>query len=116
MRKPIKFIKIIFFVLIILTILCYSYYQMKDYLKGPVLVLTEPVDNSTLYQNDILVKGYAKNISYISMNGGQIFTNQAGQFGEEILLSEGLNIIEIVVKDKYGRQNQQTLNLVYLVK
>lgn len=114
MNNPIKFIKIIFSILLVLGILGYIYYQMNDYLKGPILVLTEPADNSTLYQNDVLIKGYAQNISYISMNGRQIFTDQTGQFSEEILLAKGFNVVEIVVEDKYGRKNQQTLKLVYL--
>jgi len=116
MKNPIKSIKITFFTLLTLGIFYYVYHQMEDYLKGPVLVLTEPSDNSTLYQDDVLIKGYAQNISYISMNGKQIFTDQTGQFSEEMLLAEGFNLIEIVVEDKYGRKNQQTLKLVYLEK
>ena len=116
MKNPVKLIKIILYILIVIAILGYSYYQMKDYLKGPILVLTEPVDNSTFYQDDILIKGYAKNISYISMNGRQIFTDQTGQFSEELLLSKGFNIVEVTVEDKYGRKNQQVVKLVYSAK
>ena len=113
MDKPIRFIKIISFSAIVLIILGYSYYQTKDYLKGPILELIEPANNSTHYQNDVTIKGYAKNISYISMNGRQIFTDQSGQFSEKILLSEGYNIIDISTEDKYERKNQKILKLVY---
>jgi len=116
MNEPIKIIKTIFFIIIISIVIGYTYYQTNDYLRGPILELIEPTDNSTHNQSKITIKGYAKNISYISMNGRQIFTNQAGQFSEEILLSEGYNIISVSTKDKYERENQKILKLVYLVK
>ncbi len=114
MQNPMKLIKIILFSLVIVSVLSYSYYQTRGYLKGPILELTEPADNSTHYQSKVTIKGYAKNISYINMNGKQIFTDQSGKFSEETLLAEGLNIISIVTKDKYERENEKILRLVYL--
>lgn len=107
MQNPMKLIKIILFSLVIVSVLSYSYYQTRGYLKGPILELTEPADNSTHYQSKVTIKGYAKNISYINMNGKQIFTDQSGKFSEETLLAEGLNIISIVTKDKYERENEK---------
>ena len=111
-----KLLKIIFFSIIIVAVLSYSYYQTKDYLTGPVLELTEPADNATLFQSRVTIKGYTKNISYLNMNGKQIFTDPSGQFSEETLLAKGLNIISIIAKDKYERENKKILRLVYLVK
>ena len=113
MNEPVKIIKTTFFITLILIVLGYAYYQTNDYLKGPILELTEPTNNSTLNQSEIIIKGYAKNISYISMNGRQIFTDQVGQFSERILLAEGYNIIKISTKDKYERENEKILKLVY---
>lgn len=113
MNNPVKLIKIASFSFIILIVLVYSYYQTQEYLKGPVLEVTEPVANSTQSQNKITVKGYAKNISYLSMDGRQIFTNPSGEFSEDILLSKGYNIIDISAQDKYEREKQVVLQLVY---
>ena len=113
MNNPMKFVKIIFFSTIILVILGYTYYQTDGYLKGPILELTEPANNSIHSQSEVMIKGYAKNISYISMNDRQIFTDQLGQFSEKILLSEGYNVIEVSTKDKYERENEKILKLVY---
>lgn len=102
------------FTLIFLAVSAYSYYQTRGYLRGPLLELTEPINNSTHYESNVKIKGNAKNISYISMNGRQIFTDPSGNFEERILLSKGYNIISISTKDKYERKNQKTLKLVYL--
>ena len=114
MNKPIKILKITFFIVIFLVASAYSYYQTKGYLAGPVLEITEPLNNSTQYQSNISIKGNAKNISYISMNGRQIYTNPEGEFEENILLSKGYNIIDISAKDKYERETKKTLKLVNL--
>ena len=114
MKKPIKFIKLILLLIAFLLILFYAYYQTKGYLKGPILELTEPADGATLFQSAVTVKGFAKNIAYLSLNGRQIFTDPTGQFSEKILLNEGFNLVEITTKDKYERKNKKKLRLVYL--
>ncbi len=116
MQNPIKLIKIILGSLIVVLVLSYTYYQTKDYLRGPILELDNPKNNSAHHQSNVTIEGYAKNISFISMNGRQIFTNQSGQFSEEILLSKGINIVDIFAKDKFERENEKILKLVYLVK
>ncbi|MEA2112609.1 MAG: hypothetical protein U9P50_01380 [Patescibacteria group bacterium] len=116
MQNPIKLIKIILASLIVISVLSYTYYQTKDYLKGPILELDSPKNNSTHHQNSVAIEGHAKNISFISMNGRQIFTDQSGRFSEEVILSKGINIIDIFAKDKFERENEKILNLVYLVK
>ena len=114
MNKPVKVLKIIFLGLIILFVIGYAYYQTQGYLKGPILTITEPLDNSTLHQAVLTVKGMATNIAYISLDGRQIFTSPTGEFSEDILLLSGYNILEISAKDKYERSAQKILHLVYL--
>ena len=105
--------KISIIVIIIAITLGYAYYQTQDYIKGPLLELTAPINGST-HQNDVvIIKGNAQNISYISLNGRQIFTDQSGNFSETILLAEGYNLVKVSVQDKYKREVQKILELVY---
>ncbi len=106
-------VKILSFALIISVALGYAYYQTRDYLKGPVLELYAPENGSTHHIGTVVVEGFAKNISYISVNDKQIFTDQEGNFNEKILLAEGYNVIKISSKDKYQRENQKVLEVVY---
>lgn len=91
----------------------YSYYQTKAFLTGPVLEITEPLNGSLLTDNPITIRGYTKNISYISINDRQIFVNETGNLDIEMLLSPGYNIIKVSAKDKYEREIQKQLELVF---
>ncbi|MCK4386723.1 MAG: hypothetical protein KAV41_01400 [Candidatus Pacebacteria bacterium] len=108
-----SYAKIFSLVLVLSATLGYAYYQTRDYIQGPILELISPLNGSTQHSGSIVISGRAKNISHISLNDRQIFTDQAGNFNEKILLSEGYNLIKISTRDKYQRENQKLLELIY---
>ena len=113
MNNLAKKIKISFFISIIGATLTYSFYQSRDYLKGPLLEISQPLDGLTYYQNILALKGQTKNIAYLSLNDRQIFVDENGILNEELLLSPGYNIIKVVAEDKYQRKNEKQLELIY---
>ncbi|MBU1046784.1 hypothetical protein KKH36_03335 [Patescibacteria group bacterium] len=108
-----KKISIYLFLIILGLTACYSYYQTKSFTKGPVLVIEDPIDGSLLQTNPIIIKGYSENISYISINGRQVFVDEEGYLKEKMLLSLGYNIIKVSAKDKYKREIEKKIELVY---
>ncbi len=106
-------IKTILFVSIIVITLGYSFYQTKDFIKGPILTITEPLSGTTTTNDTISVKGFTKNISFLSINGRQIFVDTDGNLDETLLLSSGYNIIELLASDKYERETKEILEIVY---
>ncbi len=106
----IKFSGIILFVIIISG---YAFFQARNIVLGPVIEITEPKNGISVEDSLIEIKGYAKNISHISMNGRQIFTDDKGVFGEKLLLSYGYNIITIKVADRFNRDIEKKLELIY---
>jgi hypothetical protein len=59
------------------------------------------------------VVGEAKNVSYLSLNGRQIFTDESGTFSEKLLLPYGYTIMTLKARDRFGRSRTYTLELVY---
>jgi hypothetical protein len=106
----IKFAGIVFFVVIIFG---YAFFQARNIVLGPVVEITKPLNGASVENSLIEVEGFVKNISHISMNGRQIFTDDKGLFGEKLLLSYGYNIITITARDRFDREVEEKLELIY---
>lgn len=108
-----KLLKIAAFVTVFCIITGYSYYQSRNLMAGPKLEIESPVDGSTLASSTVLVTGKTQNISYITINGRQIFTDENGDFSMNILLLKGYNTVTVSAKDKFGRSINKSIQLVY---
>lgn len=106
-------IKIFLAVLFVSVIVGYSYFQSRNLIRGPQIVLTSPATGSTLTDQVVKIKGNASNISFLSLNDRQIFVDKEGNFNEELLLSPGYNIWTIAAKDKFGRIVSKKIELVF---
>ncbi|MEK7589996.1 MAG: hypothetical protein AAB475_01960 [Patescibacteria group bacterium] len=106
----IKFGGIALFVVIIFG---YAFFQARDIVLGPIVEITGPENNASVENSLVEIIGKAKNISHISMNDKQIFTDDKGIFREKLLLSYGYNIITIKTSDRFGREAEKKLELIY---
>ncbi len=98
---------------IILIIVTYSYYKSKDFIIGPSITIESPLTGTGVANPLVEVIGVASNISYISMDDRQIYTNEKGKFKEKLLLFPGYNIISIKARDMFNRTVQKTIELIY---
>jgi hypothetical protein len=94
------------------TVLGYGYYRARDFLNGPVVEITSPQNGQMLAAALIDVTGISKNISFLSLNGRKIFTDESGTWHEKLLASPGYNRIEVVATDRFGRNVTKTLEVV----
>ncbi len=99
--------------LIVLIIVFYAYYQSRSIIAGPIIVLSEPENNTTSKTALIVVRGVATHAKELTLQGRQIFIDLEGRFAEQLLLSPGYNIIELTARDTSGRQIVKNLELVY---
>ncbi len=106
-------IKTTIFILLLISILGYTYFQLQNLITGPVITISLPQNGTTLTSSLVEVTGSTKNISDISLNGRHIFIDEQGDFKEKVLLSPGYNIITLQAKDKFGRETKNILELVY---
>lgn len=91
----------------------YSLFQARYLLLGPVILIDSPRDGERVSENVIIVKGRAQNISYISFNDRPIYIDSEGNWSEKFIVSEGLNIIKVRARDRFGRETEKILRIVY---
>ncbi len=107
-----KKLTILFGVLFLISFIIYTGFEAQKIIYGPRISISEPQDEETFYQNGaIKVIGTAKNISFITLDGRQIFTDQNGNFEEDFVLQPGYNIITLTAKDRYGKEITKVLHL-----
>jgi capsule polysaccharide export protein KpsE/RkpR len=107
------YLKVIGIIFLATLIFGYALFQARNIILGPVIEIRSPQNGASLDNSLVEIKGKAKNISRISMNGNQIFTDNEGMFSEKLLLSYGYNIITIKVQDRFNRELERKLELIY---
>jgi hypothetical protein len=105
-------LKLILIILAAAVLLGYFLYQARGYLFGPKIIIETPLAGEVIHDSYLEVKGQAKNIALLSLNGRQIFTDEKGNFDEGLLLAHGYNIIEITAQDKFGRITKEKREVI----
>jgi len=106
------FAKIGIVALLVIIFAIYGFYRARNFLTGPVITIESPQKGQTFSDSYIEVKGTAKNVAMIFLNGRQIYTDKQGHFKENLLLIKGYNIIELSAKDKFNREIKDTREIV----
>ncbi|CAN5142958.1 hypothetical protein BH11PAT3_BH11PAT3_2290 [soil metagenome] len=99
--------------ILFLLLITYSLFQGRFVILGPSIHITYPQDGTRLDTQVYMLSGVAKNIAYISLNDRQIFVDQEGNFSEKLIAPPGLSIIMVRARDRFGRQEEQTVRVVY---
>lgn len=96
----------------IVVILSYGYFQARFLIEGPQITLESP---TTITQNTqmIQVRGTAKNITTLTLNGKTIHTDEEHVFEEILVLPESYTIMTLRATDRYGRVQTRTQELTY---
>ena len=108
--------KILLFSAMILLVVGYAYLKTKDYIAGPQITITSPLNGTTVSSPLIEIVGTAKNISFISLNDRPIFIDESGNFKEKLLLYSGYNIMSVKAEDRYKRKVEKSLEVILLEK
>ncbi len=90
--------------MLVIIFLFFGLYKARDFLIGPKIVIESPKDGQVFTTSYVEISGQASNISLLYFNGRQIFTDQNGNFKENLLLAKGYNILQIEAKDKFNRE------------
>ena len=112
-RTPKLIIGISITALVALGLVVYAYLQSREYLRGPVIVIEEPLNGASSTTSLVSLQGHARNVSFLTLNGRQIFTDEKGIFRESLLLEDGYNIMTLEAKDRFGHTVEKRLELVY---
>lgn len=102
----------ILFVSIAGAFLWYGAFQARLLIAGPSLTLNEGI--STLHDTrTVAISGVAKNVTSLTLDGRPIFTDDAGNFVETLVLEHGYTIMTVHAEDRYGRTVTVTKPFVY---
>ncbi|MAG12888.1 hypothetical protein CL630_03715 [bacterium] len=106
-------IKIALGAIVITTILGYAYSKTESFLRGPTIDVTTPQSGSSVHQQITVIEGTIERAAHITLNGRQIYTDEAGVLKEEVLLAEGYNVLELSARDRFGRETREIIEIVY---
>lgn len=94
-------------------IIGYTLFQARFILSGPLLTFS--TEAQTIQTDRVVtLKGSARNIVKIALNGRQIYTDKSGHFEEMLVLENGYTVATLEAQDRYGRVRQYTKEFVYL--
>lgn len=111
-KKPIFYIKIFLFVVVVLFLGAYVFYQFRFYLLGPSIAIDFPKNGAALNDSFMMIKGQTGNASSLVVDGQTILTDTFGNFEKGLILAKGYNIIHLIARDKFGREVEKKLEVV----
>lgn len=82
----------------------YMVYQLEGLFFGSKLELAEPENGTHLTSSRVKIKGEARGVNVLDLNGRQIFTDEDGNFEEELILPYGFNIISLSADGRFGKK------------
>ncbi len=108
-----KLLKIIIISVIALFVVIYTGFEIQRVLFGPRITVLSPKNGVLVSDSLTEVVGIAKNIKEISLDDRKIFIDEQGNFKEQVLLSYGYNAIDIKATDKFGRNTEKIIEVIY---
>ncbi len=82
--------------------------QINSVLAPPFLEVLEPASDLTVMDSSIVVSGRGEVGAEVFLNDQQVLTDSTGQFTENLSLSNGLNVIEVSERNKFGKISRIT--------
>lgn len=86
--------------------------NIKDAFLGAKLHISTASNGSTLTDNFLHLSGDARGAVEILINGRSINVDRKGKFEDGLLLSTGYNIVEVALKDRFGKTETKTYHWV----
>lgn len=80
--------------------------QFVYFVASPAITISEPSDRAVFDSPLVHIKGNTERESQLTVNGREITIDGSGNFDEEIELGAGLNTLEFLVKDRFGKESK----------
>lgn len=104
--RPLK-IPVVFGMIASLIFLAYIAARLGNFLGKPDLLITQPANEAMLTAPFTPLLGKVEKESHLTVNGREITIDQYGNFDTRFELSAGLNILEFLVEDRFGKINKE---------
>lgn len=93
----------------------YFFYQLRNFLVGPKISIVNLEEYGATNDPFFEIKGKAKNVSNLNLNGRKIFTDRNGYFKENLLLAPGTNFLQLKAEDKFGRELTKQYHIFFQI-
>jgi hypothetical protein len=109
-----KIIKNSIYLILIIILIGYAIFNSRIFIAGPKIIIESPENGISISESPLVdIVGRAENIAFIELNGRQINVDESANFDEAVLLYPGYNIITITARDKFEREIEEKLEIVY---
>lgn len=111
--------KLIIKILTILGILIvagYSFFALKDVVRGPHIDVATPQSGYSTTTPMIGISGSVFRGNLFFINNATTTIDLEGNFSEQLLLSSGYNIITLEARDRYGRTKSEAIEMILVPK
>ena len=83
------------------------------YVAALPLTVTEPLNESVVTSQPLMVRGVTNTYAVVSVNGKIVSVDTSGSFGESVALDLGPNFIEVLASDFDGKSATVTITVIY---
>ena len=97
---------------IVLGVLALIAYNVRDVVLGTPLTVLSAKDGATLEDTFLPIVGVAPHARELSINGRFVYIDRDGNFEDGVILSPGYNIVEVALKDRFGKETMKTYHVV----
>jgi hypothetical protein len=98
--------------LAVILVLGFVFGNIRDVIFGAPLSIDTVSDGTTLSSGFLPISGNAQHARTVSINGRPIVIDRNGNFTDGVLLSPGYNVVEIALRDQFGKEKVKTYHLV----
>lgn len=79
--------------------------QIRSVLAPPLLEVVEPPEDANIQGNNLVISGRAEVGSSVTINNQSVLVDKNGLFTENVILSGGINVLEIKAVNKFQKQS-----------
>ncbi len=95
-----------------IAILTLVFANIKDAFFGTSFQIVTASNGTTLNDNFLPLSGIAHGAIELLINGRSVNMDRKGNFEDAIILSSGYNIVEVALKDRFGKTETKTYQWV----
>lgn len=93
--------------------LAYLVFQARFLITGPLITVTS--ESNGVYNTRVVpLSGTTHNIARLWLNDRPIFTDEAGNFNEALVLENGYTIATLRAEDRYGRTTRVEREFMFI--
>lgn len=98
-------------IFIALAIIGYGFFEARQLVAGPDIVLRAPINGTATSSAWIPVEGTARNISFLTINDAPAYTDESGHFFEIVTPPPGVSVVTVAAVDRFGREIEKSVSI-----